>query len=287
MKKTVISLIILATVGSVHARNDGDGPSNNNGPTFGGTTTVNANPSAGAVAGASAHSQATGVGIGVGIGGQGGAGGNASATANGGTGIGLGGNANATGGNASNRTDVTTSVRNDVAQGQNQGQLQGQQQQAISGGNKLTNEGNNAAQSTSVTVEGDTYQAARIPVATAYAAPLAASNGTCMGSTSVGGQGVTIGLSVGTTWTDSSCDLRYDAEALRAAGQPAAAVARLCQKPEIAAAMEAAGTKCPGKSKTAAAPASTSTAPAVATSQYIGSDPIVMQRLGIAPLAAR
>jgi hypothetical protein len=139
--------------------------------------------------------------------------------------------------------------------------------QAISGGNTLA-----------VTVQGD--QVERQPAATAYAAPLTSSNGTCMGSSSIGAQG-TLGLSFGTTWTDDSCDMRYDAQALAAVGQSGAAVARLCQKPEIAAAMEAAGTPCKGaKGKTAAAtPAAPE--PAVRTSQYVGSDPIVMKRLGL------
>jgi hypothetical protein len=85
----------------------------------------------------------------------------------------------------------------------------------------------------------------RYPVSTAYAAPLTASNGTCMGSSSAGAQGASLGVSFGTTWTDTSCDIRYDAEALRAANMPRAAIARLCQKAEIAKAMEAAGTPCP------------------------------------------
>lgn len=85
----------------------------------------------------------------------------------------------------------------------------------------------------------------RYPVSTAYAAPLTATNGTCMGSSSAGAQGAALGVSFGTTWTDTSCDIRYDAEALRAANMPRAAIARLCQKPEIAKAMEAAGTPCP------------------------------------------
>ncbi|MGD9599964.1 MAG: hypothetical protein AB7P94_16690 [Steroidobacteraceae bacterium] len=144
MKHAILFLIILAAVGTAHAKNDNTGPSNNNGPTFGGTTTVNANPSAAAAA--AAHANATGVGVGIGVGGEGG----------------KGGNANATGGSASNRTDVTTNVRNDVAQGQHQ--AQGQQQQAISGGNKLTNEGNNAAQSTSVVVQGDVTESNTPPV---------------------------------------------------------------------------------------------------------------------------
>lgn len=130
---------------------------------------------------------------------------------------------------------------------------------ASSGGNTQsatqTNTGNNSANSAngnSVTVNGDTvtYKAQdRDPVSTAYAAPLTASNGTCMGSTSGGIQGIGLGISVGSTWTDESCDMRYDAEALRAAGLPKAAQARLCQKKEIAAAMEAAGTPCLGGAK--------------------------------------
>lgn len=292
MKRNIIAIVTLIAIASAaHARNDG-GPSNNNGPTFGGSTTVTANPSATAGAAALSSSSATGSGTGVGFGGAGGAGGaGGSATA-----VGLGGNVHSTIGN-------TNSVRNDVSstninansnqqgqhqgQGQQQGQLQGQQQQAVSnsGGNRLTNEGNNAAQKTSVTVEGDIYEAAKIPVATAYAAPLTASNGTCMGSSSGGAQGPGFGVSFGSTWTDSSCDMRYDAEALRAAGQPAAAIARLCQKPEIAAAMEAAGTKCPGKAKTAAAPAVQTLPVAEQQAKYEHTDPIVRARLGLAPLS--
>ena len=112
--------------------------------------------------------------------------------------------------------------------------------------------GNTLAASTgsmTVSVGGDTYQAqARNPVAQAWAAPLAASNGTCMGSTSAGAQGVTIGLSMGTTWTDENCNARYDAIAIKALGHERAAWARLCQQPAIRKAYEAAGTPCPSDS---------------------------------------
>ena len=119
-----------------------------------------------------------------------------------------------------------------------------------------------------VSVGGDTYEAqARSPVASAWAAPLAASNGTCMGSTSAGAQGVTIGLSVGTTWTDENCNARYDAIAIKALGHERAAWARLCQQPAIRKAYEAAGTPCPeapkGDQKAAAADA-----PALAAVYY-------------------
>lgn len=172
---------------------------------------------------------------------QGGAGGSASA--------GAAAAASATAGaSASNITSVRTDVSN------TQGQIQGQAQKAVSnsGGNTITVEA------------AENFRTA----ATAYAAPLAASNGTCMGSSSVGAQG-TFGLSFGTTWTDDSCDLRYDAQALQAVGQNTAALARLCQKPEIAAAIEAAGSVCPVKKA----------APGQPVAGYTGNDPIVLKRL--------
>lgn len=192
-------------------------------------------------------------------------------------------------------------------QGQLQGQAQGQGQ-AQSSRNTNTNRNNATANSanyngasssnsayiggTSVRVEGaagDTvvYEAqARNPVATAYAAPLTASNGTCMGSSSAGGQGAAFGLSIGTTWTDNNCDIRYDAEALRAAGLPGAAQARLCQKAEIAKAMDAAGTPCSsvgGGRRAEAILNGTKVAEAPLKAEQF-TDPIVRARLGLPPL---
>ena len=157
------------------------------------------------------------------------------------------------------------------------------------GGNSLTNEGNNAKQNTTVNVAGDHYEAPRIPVATAYAAPLTAANGTCMGSSSAGGQGVGFGLSFGTTWTDSDCDRRYDAQELRAQGLTKAATALLCQKATIREAMKAAGTPCPQDSQRAEAQPAIQSAQvateAESSVQYTGDDPIIRQRLGLPPLA--
>lgn len=172
----------------------------------------------------------------------------------GGTGIGVGVGI-ATAGAAAAASSNATAV-----QGQIQGQAQHQSATANSGGN-----------SQSVTVQGDTTHRT---AATAYAAPLAASNGTCMGSSSVGAQG-TFGLSFGTTWTDDSCDLRYDAQALAAVGQGTAAIARLCMKPEIAQAMELAGTPCKTKAKTAAA--------SNANKPWL-TDPLARKRDGLPPL---
>lgn len=185
-------------------------------------------------------------------GGAGGAGGR-------GTGVGIGiaaAQANAAAVAASNAS--ANAAANQV-QGQQQGQSQSSRnnnQSRATGGAASATTGaiTNGATTGPVTVsvegaKGDVYVAPaqeRNPVATAYAAPVVASNGTCMGSSSGGGQGAAIGISFATTWTDSSCDIRYDAEALRAAGLKRAAQARLCQKADIAKAMEAAGTPCPG-----------------------------------------
>jgi hypothetical protein len=246
-------------------------------------------------------------------GGSGGAGGTGGAGGAGGTGVGIGiagaaaqaaanaaaqANAGAAvvgSGNSSNNIKNT----NNMAQGQQQGQAQGQSQSARSnatGGASNANSmsGGNSLSGGAVTVsvegaKGDVYVAPaqeRNPVATAYAAPLTSTNGTCMGSSSGGGQGAAIGISFATTWTDNNCDIRYDAEALRAAGLADAARARLCQKPEIKAAMEAAGTPCQDKGsakRAEAALSGTSVASAeVAKPQY--TDPIVRARLGLPPL---
>lgn len=186
---------------------------------------------------------------------------------------------------------------------QQQGQAQGQTQSSrnTATGGRATATGGNGGQATAtggasggntltVAVEGakgdvNTYAAQeRNPVATAYAAPLTASNGTCMGSSSAGAQGAAVGLSFGTTWTDTSCDIRYDAEALRAAGLPLAAQARLCQKADIAKAMEAAGTPCPGTGAKRAAAILNGTPVAQDVTPVPYQDPIIRTRLGLPPL---
>lgn len=136
MRNTVIALALAMIASLSFAKNN----SNDNGPTFGGNTTVNADPSA--TAGAAALSLS-------------------SADAS-----------------ASLHNSVSTSVRNDVSstnlnsvrndnanvQGQHQGQGQHQAAVSSSGGNKLTNEGNNAAQVTNVSIGGDVTESNTPPV---------------------------------------------------------------------------------------------------------------------------
>ena len=101
-----------------------------------------------------------------------------------------------------------------ASQGQEQGQGQSQD---------LNNAGN-----ASVQVTGDTYQQRRIPVATAFAAGLVASYGTCLGSASGGVQGAAIGLSFGTTTMDQGCHLIRRMNALVVMGMPQAALTLAC-----------------------------------------------------------
>ena len=80
----------------------------------------------------------------------------------------------------------------------------------------------------------------------AYAPALTTSNGTCMGSSSVGGSGPGIGLSIGSTWTDKECTLRYNAEIMHNMGYKDAVVNIMCQSEVVA---SAAPTLC-GKAST-------------------------------------
>lgn len=84
----------------------------------------------------------------------------------------------------------------------------------------------------------------RIPVATAYAAGLAASNGTCLGSASGGVQFVPFGISGASTKEDKGCNLRYNAEMLRSLGMEDAAVAVMCEDEYVRRAMTATGRSC-------------------------------------------
>jgi hypothetical protein len=113
---------------------------------------------------------------------------------------------------------------------------------STSGASNRTNVDSRALASSSVHVEADKR---RIPVATATAAALAASNGTCMGSSSAGAQGAALGLSFGTTWTDTDCDRRYDSIRLQELGMTEAAMLLMCGKQSVREAMELAGTPCP------------------------------------------
>lgn len=224
----------------------------------------------------------TAIGVGVGIGGEGGKGGNGyGGNATGGNAT--GGNAtggNATGGNATNsntnsanNTNINTPVayggkggdaevknsgnseiknsgnsyvhndnENKQHQSQNQNQNQSQHQSIKDSGNSYNENDNSNSNNASQTV--NTYNE-RAPVNTAYAAPLAVGEDTCMGSSSIGAQAVSFGLSIGTTWQDDNCRRLKNSRQLVSLGYHRAATSLMCVDEDVRQAMIMAGTPCP------------------------------------------
>ena len=73
-----------------------------------------------------------------------------------------------------------------------------------------------------------------------------------MGSSSIGAQAVTFGLSLGTTWQDDNCRRLKNSRQLVALGFHRAATALMCVDEDVRAAMIAAGTPCPNGEMAAA-----------------------------------
>lgn len=89
---------------------------------------------------------------------------------------------------------------------------------------------NSGSHSSSVSVSTLTEAQQRNPVSSAVAPMLVTGSDTCMGSSSGGAQSVSIGVSLGTTWTDQDCVTRKDAVVLQAMGQNELALSLLCGK---------------------------------------------------------
>jgi hypothetical protein len=161
-----------------------------------------------------------------------------------------------TGGNSQN----TNSSSNTGGNSQNSnnsfgGTVNSTSNPTANGGTSQNSFGNTGNTSLGVTVDNPTQVSnstqitttnnmAKIPVQQAYAAPLAASNGTCMGSSSGGAQGLGFGVSLATTWHDTGCDRRYNAQMLNQLGARDAALALMCQEPQVRAAMAKTATPC-------------------------------------------
>lgn len=249
-------------------------------------------------------------GIGNSYGGEGGKGGVATAT---------GGNSAATGGNAtggsvlgSGNSSSSSGVigsgnsanLNSNVQGQQQGQAQGQiatggqggsasaGSSSNSGGNTMiggsqssrTDNQNQSAASNSVTVEGDSYHAARNAVATAYA-PGVQPTALCALGLSGGAQGLTFGLSVGTSYIDENCQKLEQVRATATVlGDRVTAAEMMCDVPSYKAARELLGRPCGGvKAAASTTPANSEIAAKKAAVGYQGNDEIVLRRLNIVP----
>ncbi len=136
------------------------------------------------------------------------------------------------GNDLSNRNDLANTSTNDLANTQGQGQfgINGQSSSnSLGQSNSATGSGNQTT-----FIDNSRYEAQkRNPVAPAWAAPLTAAEDTCMGSTSVGGQGITLGASFATTWRDKDCVRRKHARTLYNMNRPTLALAVLCGNEEV------------------------------------------------------
>ncbi len=114
--------------------------------------------------------------------------------------------------------------------------------------NSNTNNANNSSNlSSNVSVEGDRYIQARnrrIPVSTAYAAPLTSGIDTCLGSASAGVQTGILGVSLGGTKRDRICETIKLSRELHHMGMREGAVQLLCNDVRVRVAMRNAGTPC-------------------------------------------
>lgn len=150
----------------------------------------------------------------------------------------------------------------------------------IGGGSASATGGGNGANQQAVNVNSD-YRAT---AESAYA-PAIMPTAPCMGSSSVGGQGMSFGVSFGTTWKDEGCDFRENIRTVATVlNDPVTAQELMCSKQDYREARERAGRPCaPVKKETVAANAPTQTASR--EESYQGNDPIVRSRLGLAPLS--
>lgn len=136
---------------------------------------------------------------------------------------------------------------------QSQGQLQAQ----VANGGDVKNSGNS-----DVNVTYTNKQAA----STSTAPALTSGDDTCMGSTSVGGQGVGFGFSFGSTWVDNNCIRLKNARQMYNLGQPKVALTLMCQDASVVKAAKDSGSNVCGE--IAPAPMAAGTGPDM-TDPYI------------------
>lgn len=149
-------------------------------------------------------------------------------------------------------SNTNTNTNNSSASSrQRQNQSQSQSNTLSNSGNSVSRSGvrNSGNSSNTNTIEAQK----RNPVSSAATAFLTATDDTCMGSSSLGAQGVGLGVSVGSTWHDNDCVRRKDARELHNMGQKVAALALLCQSDSVRKAMQTADTPCPQEAEEHAA----------------------------------
>jgi hypothetical protein len=165
----------------------------------------------------------TGTGIGVGVG-VGYANSNSNSAAVGTGGNATGGSATAFGGNSdvdvrNSSTNLNTNSNSNVGVNTNT---------SVNGQAQSTENANNSTNNTSVNVAGDSYEARRIPVATAYSnAPLPSA--TCRSGGALGVQSSVLGISLGGDRAVDTCEINEASRIAFAIGQADMSVELLCQ----------------------------------------------------------
>lgn len=250
-------------------------------------------------------------GIGNSYGGEGGKGGAATATggnatggnATGGAGYGGAGGSVLGSGNSSNaNTNLQGQAQGQIATGGQGGMggqggaggsaISGSTSGAFSGGNSQNSRNDSSASATAnphVEIKGD--EAARIPVSTAYA-PMISPTAVCALGLSGGAQGVGFGVSFGSSYIDENCQkLEQIRTVSTVLGDRATAAEMMCSVPAYKEARERTGKPCGGAAKVSAAPVGQPVSASKADYEakkkaagYQGDDPVVLGRLGIAPL---
>ncbi len=270
MKKIFILAVLTGAMGLAHAAQTNSGCQGN----CSGSDTINQGGVGYGGNGGSAIAGAVGI-----ANASGGAGGNGGAGGAGGSVLGSG-NSSATGG-AVVGSGNSTQGQQQTANGGNahQGQSQSSRndnKSSASNSNSNANNGNNAQ--TNVSVQGDSvsYQAARIPVATAYA-PNIVATALCKFGVSGGGQGMTFGFSVGVSITDENCMLLEQVRTVSVIlGQKEVAQEMMMAIPAYAEAV--------ARMKGVKATAGTDLKPVSVQAKAEYTDPIIRSRLGLPPL---
>lgn len=221
MKKTVLRTIVtlgMVTMLSASALANGNSNSNNSGDTY--NTTNNTTNTTNNNTDNSTHNTASATG-------------------------GAGGSVFGSGNSANNiKNDVTNNLSQGQGQSQKQHQAQSQSSVNLNSNKSVSSSSNKNTNVNGVGNSGNSdvnIQEAKNPVNSAIAPALAAGQDTCMGSSSAGGQGVGLGLSFGSTWTDEECVRRKNAAFLNTLGRRDLALAIIAQSPSVASAIEAVG----------------------------------------------
>lgn len=138
---------------------------------------------------------------------------------------------------------VSNTTNANSSQYQNQNQTQNQQTSQYVDSQSSSTSGSDVG--VNVNVKNGSDRKVKFPVATASGPALTTSNDTCMGSASGGISTVSVGVSVGTTWTDENCVMLKNSREMWNMGMRQAAVNRMCMDEQNRESMEISGIECP------------------------------------------